>query len=113
MELYNSSTNSSISDNVTVADNFITRSVGLLSKKNISDNEALIIKPCCSVHTFFMKFDIDVVFVDKNNKVVAIREDVKPFRILPIYFSSAYVVEFNAQKISQKILKGDILNLKK
>ena len=112
MKVYNSSRNNLIADDVKVANNFFTRSVGLLSKKTISDNEGLIIKPCCSIHTFFMKFSIDVLFVNKKDEVVALYENVKPWRILPIHLKSDYVIELSAGQISNKnICKGDIIRV--
>ena len=112
MNIYNSTQNNLIADDVKVAENFFTRSIGLLSRKSISDNEALIIKPCCSIHTFFMKFAIDVLFVNRKNKIVGLYENVSPNQILPIYFSSYYVVELAAGQISNKnIQKDDIISL--
>ena len=112
MKIYNSTQNNIIADNVKVADNFFSRSVGLLSKKSISDNEALVIKPCCSIHTFFMKFPIDVIFVDNKDKNIALHQNISANIILPIYFSSDYVIEMAAGQIQAKnIQKGDIINL--
>lgn len=112
MKIYNSTQNDLISDNVKVADNFFTRSVGLLSKKSLKDSESLIIKPCCSIHTFFMRFDIDVLFVNKKNELVAFYENVKPWKILPIHLTSAYVIELPAGQIAMKnISLGDIIGI--
>jgi uncharacterized membrane protein (UPF0127 family) len=52
-----------------MADNFKTRTVGLLGDVRLHEDEALIIKPCWSIHTFFMRFPIDVLFLDKHGKV--------------------------------------------
>jgi len=113
MNIYNSSQNNLIADSVKVAENFFTRSIGLLSRKSISNNEALIIKPCGSIHTFFMRFDIDVLFVNKKNEIIALYENVKPFRILPIHLTSSYVIELAAGSISDKnISKGDLISIK-
>ena len=110
MKLYNSTQNNLIADDVKIADNFISRTVGLISKKEILEPEGLLIKPCCSIHTFFMRFDIDVLFVNRKNEVIALCENVKPWRILPIHPTSQYVVELSAGVISSKqILKGNIL----
>lgn len=112
MKVYNSSKNDLIADKVYVADNFVTRTIGLISKKEIFEGEGMVIKPCCSIHTFFMKFEIDVLFVNKKNEVVAFYEKVKPNRILPIHFDSEYVIELPAQTVStKKIEKGDLLIL--
>lgn len=112
MKLYNSTRNNLIAEDVKIAKNFFTRSIGLLSRKSILDNEALIIKPCCSVHTFFMKFAIDVLFVNKRNEVIALYENVKPWRILPIHWNSLYVVELASGNISNNgIFKGDAIKI--
>lgn len=114
MKIYNSTQNNLIADAVKVADNFFTRSIGLLLKKTVSQDEALIIKPCCSIHTFFMRFEIDVLFVNKQNEIVALYENVKPWRILPIHLRSDYVIELCAGQISDKnIQKGDTINILK
>lgn len=95
-----------------MADNFATRTIGLISKKEIFDGEGMVIKPCCSIHTFFMRFKIDVLFVNSKNEIVALYENVKPNRILPIHFNSEYVIELPPETISSKnIEKGDLLNM--
>lgn len=64
------------------ANNFITRAIGLLATKELLDGQGLLIVPCKDVHTWFMRFSIDVVFLGKNNEVLAIRDSVKPFRFV-------------------------------
>lgn len=110
MKVYNSSKNSIILEDAKVAENFFSRSVGLLSKKSLNKGEGLIIKPCCSVHTFFMRFNIDVLFINKKNEVIALYENVAPWRVLPIHPTSHYVIELKANEITNKnIEKGDSL----
>lgn len=112
MKIYNSTQNSIISESAKVADNFFSRSIGLLSKNSLSQSESLVIKPCCSIHTFFMRFDIDVLFVNKKNEILALYENVKPWCILPIHLNSKYVVELSAGSIANKnISKGDIITV--
>lgn len=112
MKVYNSSKNQIIADDVKVAQNFFTRSFGLLLRKSLSENEGLIIKPCCSIHTFFMKFSIDVLFVNSKNQIIALYENVKPYRILPIHLSSRYVIEFPSGSISSKnIENGNLITI--
>lgn len=112
MKVYNSSKNNLIADDVKIAQNFFTRSFGLLLRKSLADNEGLIIKPCCSIHTFFMRFNIDVLFVNKQNQIVALYENVKPWQILPIHLNSFYVIELLSGSISNKnIEKGNLIYL--
>lgn len=112
MKIYNSTQNNLIVDDVKVAENFFTRSIGLLSRNALSENEGLLIKPCCSIHTLFMKFSIDVLFVNKKNEIIALYENVKPWRILPIHPTSYYVIELASGQISnKKIEKGDLIQI--
>ena len=64
-----------------VANTFFSRLVGLLSRKQLGPDEALLIVPCTSIHTIGMRFTIDVVFLDKDNKVLGISLHVKPYRM--------------------------------
>ena len=66
---------------VKLADSFWTRLVGLLSRSSINQDEGLLIVPCASIHTFFMRFPIDLVFLDKECRVVGTSGNVKPNRI--------------------------------
>ncbi|HNW26677.1 MAG TPA: DUF192 domain-containing protein [Candidatus Gastranaerophilaceae bacterium] len=108
MKVYNSSNNTVIAERAEVAKSFFSRTVGLILKKTLKEGEGLVIKPCFSIHTFFMKFAIDVLFVNKKNEIVALYENVKPWRILPVHFNSYYVVELPSGTISStNISKGD------
>lgn len=112
MNVYNSSKNIVIATQVKVAKNFFTRTIGLLSRKSLSKEEGLVIKPCSSIHTFFMKFAIDVLFVNKKGQIIALYENVKPWRILPLHFTSSYVIELPAGMILDKnIDKGDVVRV--
>ena len=66
---------------VYVADTFATRLVGLLSRKALAEHEAMLIVPCKSIHTIGMRFTIDVIFLDKENKVLGMSSNVKPYRL--------------------------------
>lgn len=92
------------------AKSFSERSIGLLGRSSLADNEALWIHHCNSIHTFFMRFTIDCVFLDKKNKVKAIRSQVKPGRlVLPIWGASS-VIEMCSGKAKDLGIKiGDQL----
>src|SRR5262245_66459252 len=57
-----------------------TRKKGLLGRHGL-ENAALVIAPCSAVHTFFMRFAIDVVFTDRQGRVLKVCHDVRPWRI--------------------------------
>lgn len=58
-----------------------SRRRGLLGRGSLGEGEGLWIVPCEAVHCFFMKFTIDVVFLDKKLRVVKTRPSLKPWRI--------------------------------
>jgi uncharacterized membrane protein (UPF0127 family) len=66
---------------VDVADSSAKRRTGLLKHERLEPGEGLWIAPCESVHTFFMKFPIDLVYMDKNRKVKKVRHTVPAWRV--------------------------------
>ncbi len=64
-----------------VADTGAKRRTGLLKHTRLEPGEGLWIIPCPSVHTFFMKFPIDLVYLDKHRKVRKVRHAVGPWRL--------------------------------
>ena len=63
-----------------VADSFWSRGVGLLGRRSLPPAEGLLIRPCSSVHTLFMRFTIDVVYLDEAWRVVKVVHRLKPWR---------------------------------
>ena len=68
--------------NLKVADQFWSRAKGLLGTQDLPAEDALWIHRCNSIHTFFMKYPIDCVFLDKGMKVRALVQGVKPGRMV-------------------------------
>jgi uncharacterized membrane protein (UPF0127 family) len=66
---------------VEVADHGATRRKGLLGRSGLPAGEGLWIVPCESVHTFGMKFPIDLVYLGRNKKVKKVRSNVVPWRL--------------------------------
>jgi uncharacterized membrane protein (UPF0127 family) len=58
-----------------------TRNKGLLGRQSLERGSAMILAPCSSVHTFFMKFPIDIIFVARDGRVVKICERRRPWRL--------------------------------
>lgn len=55
-----------------------------------------MIKPCNSIHTWFMRFSIDVLFLDKAGRVIKALPDLRPFSLTPLYFNALLAVELPA-----------------
>ena len=71
--------------------------------------DALIFEKCGSVHTCFMRFAIDVVFLDKDNVVVGIVENMPPWRISPLFSKARRTLELAGGKLGGRLKKGDKL----
>lgn len=63
-----------------LANNPLSRMKGLLGKKELPEGQGLLIEPCNSVHMVFMRFALDVVYIDKQDTVVKAVENLKPNR---------------------------------
>ncbi len=70
-----------LATSATVADSSETRRTGLLKHTSLPEGEGLWIVPCEAVHCFFMKFSIDVLYLNKDKTVRKIRHDMKPWGI--------------------------------
>jgi uncharacterized protein len=75
------------------ADTFLTRLMGLLRRKHLAPEEALWLVPGKGVHTVGMKFPIDVIFIDKDKKVVALIPSMAPNRATRFYFAAHSILE--------------------
>lgn len=98
MQIINVKNNAILADKAEIANNPLKRMKGLLGKSEFSQGSALILDPCDSVHTFFMRFAIDIIFIDKNNSVVKIISSMKPYRLSGIYFKSRLAIELPSGK---------------
>jgi uncharacterized membrane protein (UPF0127 family) len=112
MKIINKSNDTILAENVILANTPFKRMKGLLGKKEFSKGQALILRPCNSIHTFFMYFPIDILFVNRNNKVVKAVSSLKPFRLSGIYLNSAFAIELPSGIIlSTKTQENDTLLL--
>jgi uncharacterized protein len=82
-----------------VADNVLTRMIGLLGRNSLKPESGIWIVPCNSIHTIGMRFTIDVVLIDKNFKVVGLRELVRPFSITRPNLRAESILELPAHTI--------------
>lgn len=102
-----------LGDSVAVAGDSQTRRTGLLKHTGLADGEGLWIAPCEAVHTFGMKFVIDVAFLNKARKVVKIRREM-PKRRMSLCFTGYSVLELPAGKLEKTgTQKGDQLEFEK
>lgn len=91
---------------------FWERMQGLLFRKPLTQQQALLIKPCSSIHCVGMSYNIDVVFLDKRYEIVKMSKTIKPFGFAQC-FKAAMTLEMQAGMIDVLELSiGDILQWK-
>lgn len=81
---------------VTRADTAASRARGLLGRERLAPGEGLWLLPCRQVHTCFMRFAIDVVFLDRAQRVVRLCHGLKPWRLSPWVNRAASALELAA-----------------
>ena len=94
--------------NIIIADTFFKRFKGLMGKKEFEDAMLFTNLKDSSIHTMFMRFEIDVYFIDKK-KVVFDKATLKPWRFYKPKKSAKYILETKKNKLKLKI--GDKLDL--
>lgn len=92
----NSTRESSLGDAIRVADTSLSRFWGLLGKGALSEGEGLLIQPSNGVHTLCMRFDIDVLLLDRAHTVLTLYRRLRPFRMTAINWKAACALELPA-----------------
>jgi uncharacterized protein len=111
MALVNQRTDEALADRIELAVTRHDRRKGLLGRDVFETSSALIIAPCFSIHTMFMRFDIDAVFVDDDGRAVKVVQGMGPWRIAVEPFAHA-VVELPAGSLRERPVDvGDRLYL--
>ncbi len=94
-----------VAEEVKVADSFWTKFRGLMFRKNFKCGEAMVFdfkKPArYSIHMFFVRFPIDLVYLDGSSKVVEIREGIRPWRFYRPKSKSSSLMELPAGTVEK------------
>jgi uncharacterized membrane protein (UPF0127 family) len=104
--------NKILSNDILIADTLVTRLIGLMFRKQLNGADGLLINPCNSIHTFFMRYSLDIIFLSSDNKVIKIIRDLKPWRMTWIYFRAKKTLELPAGKLPSDVKEGDVLEVK-
>ena len=99
-----------IADKVFAAKSFWERTRGLIGRPPLKPGEGLLLPGCMGIHMFGMSYSLDVIYLDRNNEVIAALENIKPNSFGPIKFNSCAVLEFPVGTIAKsKTQEGDQL----
>jgi uncharacterized membrane protein (UPF0127 family) len=99
-----------VGDSIRLAESGLTRIVGLLGERGLRPGDGLFIVPSQGVHTVGMLFPIDIVVVDGEWNVIAVRRHLRPFRMTRVFWKAAAVLELGVGVVdSTKTSIGDSL----
>ena len=118
-QLINKKNNKTLAQNIIIAHSLFSRMKGLMGKKDFPLSDTLWLLPCKGgIHTFFVKFPIDVVFVNRSLHITHIFKNITPWKIVyPSYLSflipkTYSVFEFKTPALSHcQIQQGDQLHV--
>jgi uncharacterized membrane protein (UPF0127 family) len=113
LRIHNTTRGTLLATAADVADTSAKRRTGLLKHTSLPAGEGLLIAPCEGVHTFWMKFPIDVLYLSRAKKVLKVRHAMLPFR-LSLCLPAHSVLELPAGTAAgTETVKGDVLEFEK
>jgi uncharacterized membrane protein (UPF0127 family) len=110
--LWNVRNGSGLATRVVAAFDSATRRQGLLGRRGLLEGEALVLAPCSAVHTAFMRFPIDLVFLDRAGRVLKVADDVSPWRIRFAWRAFAVVELASGAALASGTVRGDTVELR-
>lgn len=99
-----------VASNARLANSFFLRLRGLLGSSPLQSGEGMYLIPCNAIHMFFMTFAIDAIFLDKENNVVGLEENLQPWKLSASYKNARGCLELPPGTIASTNTKlGDKL----
>ena len=112
MRIVNGTRSTTLASEAEAATTFWRRLVGLLGRRSLAPGQGLVLQPCRSVHTAFMRFPIDVVYVDRSLRVVKVVGCLAPFRVSAAFAAAHAVIELPCGTVAESgTVVGDSLTL--
>jgi hypothetical protein len=113
VRVINETKGSNLGQRVGMARSFWHRGKGLMFRSDLPSGTGLVIDPCSSIHTFWMRFPIDVLYVDRHGTVLRADREMKPWRVGPLFVRHGrYVIELPAGTIEQtRTAPGDRIRI--
>ena len=93
LKIFNTTRKTTIAEHAQVAAAFFPRMIGLLNRTSLHEGEGLVLMSCQQIHMVFMRFPIDVIFVDKTHKIVGLVSNIQPFAVSPIFWKASFAIE--------------------
>jgi uncharacterized protein len=109
MQLRNASTGALVAQRLFRAEGFWARGLGLLARPPLGEGEALWLDPCAGIHTWGMRYPIDVLFLSPEMRVLRVAAGVQPWRVRLAPPGTRSVVELRAGSAETAVSAGDFL----
>ncbi len=97
----NTTRNTTLAQKAELANNPLQRLVGLIGKSTLSADAGLVIMPCSGIHTIGMRFAIDALYIDYDNRVLRTVSKLAPWKVAPVDSRASYIIELAAGVIEQ------------
>lgn len=112
VQVYKEGVATAILQRVRVADRWWARLRGLLGTMCLDDSSGLLLKPCRAIHTWWMHYSLDVVFLDHGGMVVAIEEQIPPWSYASGGMNAYSTLELSSGAIKRlNIRVGDVMRM--
>ena len=82
-----------LAERAELADNIWTRFMGLMGRPSLAPGSGLVLQPGGGIHMWFMKIPLDVIHVDKKNRVTHVLRGIKPWRFGPLFVGGKRAIE--------------------
>lgn len=97
----NTSKGTIVAERAEMADSFFARLRGLLGRRGLAEGAGLVLRPGNSIHSFFMRFPFDAVFIDRAGRVLHVMSDMRPNRVSPIVRHAHSIIELPSGAIAR------------
>jgi len=109
--LINETTGKTVASNLEPAFDSRTRRMGLLHRQRLDRGTALVLAPCAAIHTLFMRFPIDVIFVARDGTVAKVCPRIQPWRAAASLGAFAAIELAGGEAVESGTAAGDTLRL--
>ncbi len=101
-----------VAGEVAIAGNPWRRFMGLMGRRELPAGAGLYLRPCSSIHMFFMRFPIDVVFIDNDHRVVRVYHGLRPWRMSRVVRRAKAAIELPSGTLARSgVAVGDVLTM--
>lgn len=109
MVIVNVTRGTTIARHIDIAASFRSRAKGLIGRKDLPPDHALVLHPCNSVHALFLTFPLDVIYLDRDDRVLRVF-CLRPWHIGPILWQSRTVIELPTDTVARTgTVVGDLI----